>query len=53
MINYLKVGKTLKINFSSDHRADHNGVFESEIMHITKVDTGRYKGHYLVKNDVS
>ena len=58
MINYLKVGKTLQINFSSDHRSDHNGVFESEIMHITKVDKGRYKGHYLVgvrilsKNDV-
>jgi hypothetical protein len=48
MINYLKVGKTLQINFTSDHRSDHNGVFESKIVHITKVDTGRYKGHYLV-----
>ena len=48
MINYLKVGKALNINFSSDHRSDHNGNFESQIKHITKVDSGRYKGHYLV-----
>jgi hypothetical protein len=48
MLNYLEVGQTLKINFSSDLESDHNGDFESEIVHITKVDKGRYKGHYLV-----
>ena len=48
MMNYLKVGQTLKINFSSDLESDHNGEFETEIMHITKVDKGRYNGHYLV-----
>ena len=48
MLNYLKVGQTLQINFSSDLEFDHNGDFEIEIVHITKVDKGRYKGHYLV-----
>ena len=48
MLNYLKVGQTLRINFSSDLEFDHNGNFETEIVHITKVDKGRYKGHYLV-----
>lgn len=48
MLNYLEVGQTLRIDFSSDLESDHNGDFESEIMHITKVDEGRYKGHYLV-----
>ena len=48
MLNYLEVGQILKIDFSSDLETDHNGDYESEIMHITKVDKGRYKGHYLV-----
>ena len=48
MLNYLKVGQNLKINFSSDLEFDHNGDFETEIVHITRVDKGRYKGHYLV-----
>jgi len=48
MLNYLEVGQTLKINFSSDLQSGHNGDFEIEIVHITKVDKGRYKGHFLV-----
>ena len=48
MLNYLDVGQILRINFSSDLESDHNGDFEIEIVHITKVDKGRYKGHYLV-----
>jgi hypothetical protein len=48
MLNYLEVGQNLKINFSSELESDHNGNFETEIVHITKVEKGRYKGHYLV-----
>ena len=48
MLNYLEVGQKLNINFSSDLESDHNGDFKIEIVHITKVDEGRYKGHYLV-----
>ena len=48
MLNYLEVGQTLKVSFSSDLESDHNGNFETEIVHITKVEKGRYKGHYLV-----
>jgi len=48
MLDYLEVGQTLNINFSSELESDHNGDFETEIVHITKMDKGRYKGHYLV-----
>jgi PilZ domain-containing protein len=48
MLNYLEVGQILNINFSSDLESDHNGDFETEIVHITKMEEGRYKGHYLV-----
>jgi hypothetical protein len=48
MLKYLEVGQTLNINFSSDRKSEHNGNFKTEIVHITKVDKGRYKGHFLV-----
>jgi hypothetical protein len=48
MINHLKIGQSLKIKFYSDDHPEFNGYFESEIKHITKIDKGRYNGHYLV-----
>ena len=48
MINNLEVRQTLKIKFHSDTHTNLNGYFESEIKHITKIDKGRYKGHYLI-----
>ena len=48
MINHLEVGQSLEIKFHSDAQADLNGYFEAKIKHITKVEEGRYKGHYLV-----
>ena len=48
MINHLEVGQSLKIKFHLKSRPDLNGYFESKIKHITKVEEGRYKGHYLV-----
>ena len=48
MMNYLKVGQTLEINFLSDIKSNHNGFYKTEVKHITKVDKGRYKGHYIV-----
>ena len=48
MIIHLEVGQCLKIKFHSDSHADLNGYFESEIKHITKIEEGRYKRHYLV-----
>jgi len=48
MINHLEVGQFLNIKFYSDAQTDINDDFESEIKHITKIDKGRYKGHYLI-----
>ena len=48
MINHLEIGQSLKIKFFSDDHPEFNGYFESEIKHITKIEKGRYKGHYLV-----
>jgi hypothetical protein len=48
MIIHLTVGQCLKIKFYSDSHANLNGYFESEIKHITKIEEGRYKGHYSV-----
>ena len=48
IIDHLEVGQSLKIKLHSDTHAGLNGYFDSEIKHITKMDKGRYKKHYLV-----
>ena len=48
IINHLAVGQSLKIKYHANSRPDLNGYFESKIKHITKIEEGRYKGHYLV-----
>ena len=48
MINHLEVGQSLRIKFDLNSRPDLNGYFESMIKHITKIEEGRYKGHFLV-----
>jgi hypothetical protein len=48
MLNHLEVDQSLEIKFYSESQADFNGYFEAKIKHITKIETGRYKGHYLV-----
>ena len=48
MINNLEVGQSLEIKIQSDSQADLNGYYEAKIKHITKVEEGRYKGHYFI-----
>jgi len=48
MIDHLEVGQSLEIKFHSDAHTDLNGYFDSEIKHITKIEEGRYNGHFLV-----
>ena len=48
MVNHLEVGQFVNVKFHSDAGTDSDGYFESEIKHITKIEEGRYKGHYLV-----
>ncbi len=48
MINHLEVGQSLEIKLHSESQAGLNGYFEAKIKHITKIEEGRYKGHYLI-----
>ena len=48
MMTHLEVGQSLEIKVHSDSQADLNGYYEAKIKHITKTETGRYKGHYSV-----
>jgi hypothetical protein len=48
MVSHLEVGQSLKIKFYSNSHPNLNGYFESKIKHITKIEEGRYKGHYLL-----
>jgi len=43
------VGSTFRIKYYSNDQSSPEGQsFETEIVHITKDDKGRFKGHYLV-----
>ena len=53
MINHLEVGQSLEIKFHSDSQPELNGYFEAKIKHITKIEEGRYKGHYIVGVNIS
>ena len=48
MINHLEVGQSLEIKLHSESQAGLNGYFEAKIKHITKIEEGRYKGHYSI-----
>ena len=48
VLKYLKAGKTVEMRYykaDSSHQGDY---IKTKVMHITKNDTGRFKGHYLV-----
>lgn len=48
ILNHLQAGQTLNIEY---HFADTSilpKVFKSEIKHLTKLEKGRFKGHFLV-----
>ena len=49
----LKVGKTLDVKYHSTDSGNHSEYLETLIGHITKVDQGRLKGHYLVGLEIS
>ncbi len=44
----LKVGDTLNVRYYSTDLADCTEYLETMIRHVTKIDQGRLKGHYLV-----
>ena len=48
ILKHLKVGQQLDMKYYSTDKSNPTEYFKSQIMHITKTDTGRLKGHYLV-----
>ena len=48
ILKYLKVGQKLNMKYYSTDKSNPTENFKSEIMHITKTDSGWLKGHYLV-----
>ncbi len=48
ILKHLKVGQILNMKYYSTDKSNPTEYFKSEIMHITKTDSGRLKGHYLV-----
>ena len=48
ILKHLHVGQQLDMKYYSMDKSNPTEYFKSEIMHITKSDTARLKGHYLV-----
>ena len=47
LLNKMKVGKALTVKYYLDDRSKPTNEFKAQIEHITKVNEGRFKGHYL------
>lgn len=48
ILKHLRIGQKLNMKYYSTDKSNPTENFKSEIMHITKMDSGRLKGHYLV-----
>ena len=46
--NHIHVGDILEMKYYPSESARPTKFFKTKIQHITKEDTGRFKGHYLV-----
>ena len=49
----LKIGDTLNMKYYSTDLTYHSEYLETLVRHITKVDQGRVRGHYLVGLEIS
>ncbi|MCP4576517.1 MAG: PilZ domain-containing protein [Deltaproteobacteria bacterium] len=47
-LKFLKVGQVLNMKYNPADPYDSPEQMETEIRHITLLDTGRYRGHHLV-----
>jgi hypothetical protein len=52
ILNGLTVGNILKMKYYRTDSADPPESFDTEIKYITKNDSGRFKGHYLMGLDI-
>ena len=52
ILNGLTVGNILKMKYYRTDSADPPESFDTEIKYITKDDSGKFKGHYLMGLDI-
>ncbi|MBW1932891.1 MAG: hypothetical protein JRI56_07750, partial [Deltaproteobacteria bacterium] len=48
ILSHLKVGDVLNMKYYKSDTSTHIEYLKTEIKHITKDETGRFKNHYLV-----
>jgi hypothetical protein len=46
LLNHLAVGKTISVKYYLGDRLNAVGPFKADIIHFTKFDKGRFKGHF-------
>ncbi len=47
-LKYLKVGRMFDMKYNPENPKESPEQMETEIRHITRINNGRYRGHYLV-----
>jgi len=48
VLDHLEVGNVLEMKYNPSNSSDLPEYLKTEIKHITKIEQGQYKGHYLV-----
>ena len=48
VLDHLEVGNVLEMKYNPRNSSDLPESLETEISHITKIEQGEFKGHYIV-----
>jgi len=46
LLNYIRVGESVKVKYYLEDRSESNSIHSAEIRHVTAVKDGRFNGHY-------
>ena len=46
LLNYMRVGESVKVKYYLEDRSEPNSIYKAEIRHVTEVKEGRFNGHY-------
>ena len=46
LLNYIRVGESVKVKYFLEDRSESNTIHTAEIRHVTEVKEGRFNGHY-------
>jgi hypothetical protein len=45
LLNYMRVGESLKVKYFLEDRSESNAIHTAEIRHVTPITDGRFNGH--------